>query len=226
MKTFLDRPKRIKVIACATVIEEMLPFMPVDIAYATLDFGLHSNPDILRHTLQQAVDRVGKECDAIVLGYGLCAQAIVGLRAENSALVIPRVDDCIALFLGSRDAYIEQLRAEPGTYYFTKGWIETGSSPFREYERVVAKYGEARAQRIMKLLLHNYTRLAFINTGLCDLERYREYSRIIAERFQLRYEEIQGSTTLLRKMLFGPWDDEFVIVRPGETVSYQDFILV
>ena len=31
---------RTKVIACATVIEEMLPLMPPDIAYEVLDFGL------------------------------------------------------------------------------------------------------------------------------------------------------------------------------------------
>jgi hypothetical protein len=36
-------PQTFKLIACATVIEEMLPLMPPELAYEVLDFGLHSN---------------------------------------------------------------------------------------------------------------------------------------------------------------------------------------
>jgi hypothetical protein len=32
------------VLACATVIEEMLPLLPPDVSYEVLDFGLHVNP--------------------------------------------------------------------------------------------------------------------------------------------------------------------------------------
>ena len=75
----------------------------------------------------------------------------------------------------------------------------------------------------MGRVLKNYTRLALINTGQYEMERYREYSQRTAERFGLRYEEIPGSDNLVRKILHGPWDDEFVIARPGETISYLDF---
>jgi len=137
--------------------------------------------------------------------------------------VVPKVDDCIAIFLGSGEAYKAQSRAEPGTYYLTKGWIEAGDSPFGEYDSLVEQYGEEKARRLMGKILKNYTRLALINTGQYELERYRDYSRRTAERFGLRYEEIPGSNTLIKKMLHGPWDDEFVVAGPGETISYLDF---
>jgi len=54
---------------------------------------------------------------------------------------VPRVDDCIAIFLGSRAAYADQCHQEPGTYYLTKGWIEVGDTPFAEHERLVERYG-------------------------------------------------------------------------------------
>jgi hypothetical protein len=76
---------------------------------------------------------------------------------------------------------------------------------------------------MIKLVLKNYTRLAFIDTGQYEQERYRDYARRMAEQFELRYEEIPGSTTLIQKMLNGPWDDDFVVVRPGETISYAHF---
>lgn len=214
---------RTKVIACATVIEEMLPLMPSDMAYEVLDFGLHLRPENLRDTLQATIDAASTEADAIILGYGLCSMAVVGLKATHCALVVPRVDDCIAIFLGSRAAYKEQSSNEPGTYYLTKGWIEVSDTPFEEHKRLVERYGKERADRMIKLMLKHYTRLAFIDTGQYDQERYRDYARRTAEAFGLRYEEIAGSTTLIKKLLFGPWDDDFVVAQPGETISYTDF---
>ncbi|MGD0915165.1 MAG: hypothetical protein ABSB22_01795 [Thermodesulfobacteriota bacterium] len=39
------------VIACATVIEEMLPLLPSDVGHRVLDFGLHMDPGKLRHSI-------------------------------------------------------------------------------------------------------------------------------------------------------------------------------
>ena len=214
---------RTKVIACATVIEEMLPLLPPDVDHRVLDFGLHVNPEALQRALQEAIDAWATLAETILLGYGLCSQAVVGLRANDCTLVVPKVDDCIAIFLGSEEAYKAQSRTEPGTYYLTKGWIEAGDSPFGEYDSLVKQYGEKKAQWLMGKMLKNYTRLALINTGQYELERYRDYSRHTAKRFELRYEEIPGSNALIKKMLYGPWDDEFVVARPGETISYLDF---
>jgi hypothetical protein len=145
------------------------------------------------------------------------------LHAKDCTLVVPRVDDCISIFLGSSSAYRQQSRFEPGTYYLTKGWIEVGDSPFAEYERMVASHGQKHAERIIRLMLNNYKRLALINTGQHSMERYRDYARSTAQRFGLRYEEIEGSTALVVKILNGPWDDDFIVVEPGQSIRFEDF---
>ncbi|MCX5812004.1 MAG: DUF1638 domain-containing protein [Proteobacteria bacterium] len=211
------------VIACATVIEEMLPLLPPDVKHRILDFGLHINPSKLRQALQDAIDASMGQFETIILGYGLCSQGVIGLHATGCTLVVPRVDDCIAIFLGSGSAYQQQSRFEPGTYYLTKGWIEVGDSPFSEYERMVASRGQKHADRIIRLMLNNYKRLALINTGQYALEHYRDYAQRTAQRFGLRYEEIEGSTTLVKKMLNGPWDNEFIVVEPGHSIRFEDF---
>jgi hypothetical protein len=212
-----------KVIACATVIEEMLPLLPPGVDHQVLDFGLHVNPESLKRVLQETIDASAPPAETIILGYGLCSQAVIGLQANGCTLVIPRVDDCIAIFLGSGEVYRQQFRAEPGTYYLTKGWIEAGDGPFAEHDRLVARYGQEKAEWVTQQMLKNYTRLALINTGQYELERYRVYSRRTATRFGLRYEEIEGSTALVKKMVHGPWDEEFVVVPPGEAVCYEHF---
>lgn len=215
---------RRRVIACATVIEEMRSFLPPDVPHEVLDFGLHLNPHELKRVLQEKIDIASQDAEVVILGYGLCSMAVVGLKATTATLVVSRSDDCIAIFLGSCAAYKQQASKEPGTYYLTKGWIEVGDSPFSEHEKLVAKYGETKALRMMKLTLKNYTRLAFINTGNYDIDRYRDYARQASEKFDLRYEEIDGSPALVKKMIAGPWDDEFVVVSPGETITYDMFV--
>lgn len=213
---------RTRVIACATVLEEILPLLPTGMTYEVLDFGLHLHPENLRTTLQAAIDAASAEADTILLGYGLCSLAVVGLKATNCMLVVPRVDDCIAVFLGSRAAYKAQSSREPGTYYLTKGWIEVSDTPFEEHKRLIERYGQERADRMIKLMLTNYTRLAFIDTGHHNQAHYRAYARRTAEQFGLRYEEIPGSSALIKKLLFGPWDDDFVVAQPGQTINYAD----
>ncbi len=224
MPSELNNLQDTKIIACATVIEEMLPFMPPGLAYEVLDFGLHLEPENLKKTLQEAIDASCCAFNTLILGYGLCSMAVVGLKANGCTLVLPRVDDCISIFLGSKEEYQAQIKKAPGTYYLTKGWIEVADTPFDEYERLVTKYGAERADRIMKIMLKHYTRLVYIDTGRGDNQPYVEMARKTATQFNLNFEEITGSNGLTLKLLMGPWDDaEFLVVPPGETISYLDF---
>lgn len=212
----------IRVIACATVMEEIQPLMSPGMTGEILDFGLHVDPASLKISLQKAIDNVPAGTREIILGYGLCSQAVVGLKSESCTMIVPRVDDCIAVFLGSKASYIAEHNKAPGTYYLTKGWIKTATTPFDDYDRMVVKYGENTARRIMQQMLKNYTRLAFIDTGT-GLEEYHVRAEHTARRFNLGYEEIPGDNRLIKKMLFGPRDDELLVVRPGRAITFGDF---
>ena len=74
---------RRRVIACATVIEEMLPLLPADVSHEVLDFGLHLRPEKLRKVLQAKIDEASQSADVLLLGYGLCSMAVVGLQART-----------------------------------------------------------------------------------------------------------------------------------------------
>lgn len=217
-----DRANRNKILACATVLEEMRPLLPPNVDVEEFDFGLHLRPDGLRHALQRAVDEAGKTSEVVLLGYGLCSMAVVGLKANGCTVVVPRVDDCIGAFLGSQDEYRRRSKEEPGTYYLTKGWIEVSDTLLDEHNRVVEKYGAAQAERVMSIMLRHYKRLVYIDTGLDD-ELHREQARAIADHFDLEYHEIQGSNRLLLKLINGPWDSEFVVAEPGTTIDYAAF---
>ena len=90
-----------------------------------LSLALHEDPQHHQSDLQQAIDRVPKgHYEAILLGYGLCSRLLDGIEARHTPLIVPRVHDCLAFLLGSRSRFEELHHQEPGTYYFTIGWVE------------------------------------------------------------------------------------------------------
>ena len=214
-----------KIIACAAVLEEMMPILPPDISYEMLDFGLHFRPENLKNTLQEAIDKSAKDAEIIILGYGLCSNGAVGLKApETATIVIPKVHDCIAIFLGSHDAYMQRLKEEKGTFFLAKGFIEVGDTPLEEYRRTVERHGKEIADRVMKTMFAHYKRILFVNTGHNEIGKYRDHAQRAAKQLNLRYEEMRGSRVLINKMIHGPWDEEFIIARPGETITLEQFL--
>lgn len=213
--------KKVKVIACRTVGEEIESVLPPDYYYQYLDFGFHDRPQQLNEILQKIICET-EDVDVILLGYGLCCKGTVGL-SSRSRLVIPRVHDCIGIFIGSHRRFKGEFYREPGTYYLTKGWIEHGGDPYKEYVRLKELYDDEKALWLAGKMIEHYSRLVFINTGEYQVDRYRAYARMVAEKFSLRFEEIKGSDSLIKKMLSGIWDEEFIVVEPGEKVEYWMF---
>jgi hypothetical protein len=196
-----------------------------------LEYGLHSQPRKLNKALQEVLDNL-PEPSLVLLVYGLCGNGLHGLRSGRHRLIVPRVDDCIAMFLGSREAYLRQFQKAPGTYYLTKGWLESGSHPLRQYREYADKYGEETAGWLMDTEYHNYKRLAFVSHTQEDLKAYRPQVAAVAEfcrsRWGFEYEEILGSDDLLRRLAEAPrrlekLDDEFLVIPPGSRVDQSMF---
>jgi hypothetical protein len=201
-----------------------------------LPFGLHDKPEELRHELQARIDAVPPGVyGAILLGFGLCSRAVVGITARHTPLVLPKTHDCIAMLLGSRQRYDEQFASQPGTYYYSAGWIirslsrdgnpfeapSQSSSAQRRFEEYVEKYGEDNARYLMEIeagwTMH-YSRVAFINTRVGDIPYYRQFVNKIAADNDWNYEELAGDPALMLRFLDGDWDNDFLVVSPGQEV--------
>lgn len=211
----------LKIIACETLRDEWLSVAPA----AEIEFVeglLHDYPDKLRARLEERIAATeGRR--TILLGYGRCSNGTAGLQAGPHRLVLPAVDDCISLLLGSRRRYLEEFAAFPGTYYYTRGWVEYIDDPYREYLKMLPKYGEERSMAIARLILANYRRLALIDTGTYPREQYESYVRTVGEFYDLPVHVLEGSLRLFHKLLRGPHDEEFLVVEPGETLDESLF---
>ncbi len=195
-----------------------------------LDAGLHATPKLLHAQVQEQIDRI-EEPSVIILGYGLCGNGLHDIRAGKHILIIPRMDDCIAMFMGGREAYLAEHEKEPGTYYLTKGWLQAGTHPLGEYRGYVEKYGMETAEFVMDQQYRHYRRLVFVANHQADLDGFREQALEVAEfceRWGMVYEEILGVADFLLALedtLAGsePVDDKFIVIKPGETLKQELF---
>jgi len=218
----------IKIIGCAVMLDEMRSFLPPGADVQVFGMSRHARPKQLKLDLQEAVSDADGTYDVILLGYGLCSNAVVGLRACHSRLVIPKRHDCIGVLLSSHEAYAAEMHTEPA-FFLTRGYIrgyrEDLSGPADEFDRVAAHHGTERAEAIVGKMMRPYTRLVYLQTSESnDAEADRQYAFEMAARFQLRYEERPGSPELLRQMANGQWGREFVVVEPGDEVTLERFL--
>jgi len=214
------------VIACSVMKHELLKFESDDISFVFLEQSLHNTPEKMKEAIQGEINKADQREETIVLGYGLCGNGIVGIRSDRQQVVIPRVHDCVALFLGSTEKYDEEHKKEPGTYYLTRGWIEEKDSPLGTFEKYCQRLEKEKAEWGIREQFKSYTRIAFVHTGIQVSEAHREHAIENAKFLGLTYEEIKGSLAFFEKMFQGSWNGDFVILRPGEEATQELFLEV
>jgi len=244
----MSTKKSVHVVACGVLAGDLRAAaerLGLDVSMEFLPGGLHARPHELRQRLQEAVDRASAEGrgDTIAIGYGVCGMGTAGVQARNVPLVFPRVNDCIALFLGSDAAYREQFARYPGTYYISAGWVEEKARPQsdstagpekpdaerHEFGRLVQKYGRDNAEAIRYFLnswQRTYQRAAFIDTGAGEQRRrYADIARDMAQEFGWQYEELTGTGELLEKLLTAQHSTDEVLVVPPHHVTVYDAVI-
>jgi len=201
-------------------------------AVETFEAGLHLRPAVMRAELQSRVDAIeaAHAPDYVVLLFGLCGNASLGLRARKATLILPRAHDCITLFLGSREAYERLRREQPSSLFCSPGWHKTGMLPSPAlFEKMKAHYrdlhpeDEELAADLYDAFCEQYKSYDgyfYVDFGDPPSEGCCEEVRRCACELGWRFNEARGDDALLCAALAGEWDErDFLRVPPGFRVA-------
>jgi hypothetical protein len=135
------------------------------------------------------------------------------------------------MMLGSRQRYAEEFAAEPGTYYLTRGWLESGDDPLTDYQSYVEDYGTARAERFTDMMYGSYRKLRLVAFSQKELSDIRPLAAPVAEfcrdRWGLNYDEYIGDPGLIERLARADAtgdNTDLLLVPPGTTVTQQMFL--
>ena len=231
---------RIHIVACRVFMRELSYYAAQSsniIEISWLPQGLHATPKILHRMLSETLDTIYRQIkdgvvrhspDVSALCYGLCSGGVVGLAAKDIPLVVPRTDDCIGIFLGSQETYLEKFEDDSGIYWLNNGWIESSFDRNKGWQsRLLRKYTELYGADNAAYLLEaenawvqNYHTCGFITSPVYHNPAYPALARRFAEENGWKYAETDGNMRLIEQLTRGAFDEkEFLICPPGYRIA-------
>ncbi len=243
---------RFKLIGCKIIQREIASVIArtdniVDVTLIRQDY--HQTPEILRDVIQREIDEIDSnesrhtndltinDIDAILIAYGLCSNALCGIRSSKYRMVIPKAHDCSTLLMGSKEAYSSYFAENGGSYVYSRGWLELGiNEDEMKMERLRAEYMEKFEDEdtveyllsMEKEMLKNYDTATFLNWPGFTPPECEDTVRNIAKAHDWKYKRVDGNDSLIADLIEGNWSsDRFLVVPPGReiTPSYDEEVI-
>ncbi|MEG1500675.1 MAG: DUF1638 domain-containing protein [Clostridiales bacterium] len=190
-----------------------------------IDAGLHTRPKLLREELEKVLCQLKKDqpaVDTVLLAMALCGNAVIEFTAPMR-LVVPKMDDCLTMFLHTNDEAHLNLK-KTGEYYTTKGWLTVKNYIKEEHDFTIEKYGEKKGKKLLERIYLDYHALTMIENGTFDPEEIKELAEETASYIGCPLKRVAGSNLVLEKLIDGRWDEQFLIAEAGEMLTLEDFM--
>jgi hypothetical protein len=175
----------------------------VAVLIRVMEVGLHSNIPNLTSEVKTAVKELAPFVDAVLLGYGLCGNALQNTNDLFKDIPVPvilpmddgnPVDDCIGLIIGGRKNYYAEQCLCAGTMFMNAGFS-------RHWKKVLSfnipKKLIHKNDQILKRILGNYERSLLLPTAVLGEDALRDNTKEFNEKYGLKIQTRPGSLTLL-----------------------------
>jgi hypothetical protein len=172
----------------------------LEVLVQVLELGLHNRKNLLQEGLAETARELGSRMDALLLGYGLCGNALEKPDELFSDAGVPifipmdedhPVDDCVGLIIGGRQNYYEEQCKVAGTFFMRPGWTTHWK---RMLEQECGNLSVDMARRLFK----DYERSLLISTSIMSLENMKQNSKAFNKLFGLRTEVCKGTLSILQ----------------------------
>jgi hypothetical protein len=173
----------------------------LEVVVRVLELALHRRKRLLQEGLVKAVTEMARYVDAMMLGYGLCGNALEKpeelLADAQVPVFLPQdedhcVDDCVGLIIGGRTAYFEEQCKEAGTFFMIPGWT-------KHWRRLFAQeYGELDP-KMAKRIFSAYKRSLLIPTPVLSETQMQQNLEDFNHIFDFRTEVRPGTLAILHR---------------------------
>ena len=199
----------------------------------------HIEPQKLKKLIKEKIDNSvkesGRKYDAVILGFGLCGNAVIGLTCPIP-MVIPRAHDCCTIHMGSKEGFIGAFNDILSARWCSTGYYERGRllsigfsdleqlanyKTSAEYMQYVEKYDEETADYLWETLHPKMETNESVYIRIDGFEYSNAYENYKAEMdaADIELKIVDGDISLLKSLIDGDWDDNrFLTIPPGKKI--------
>jgi hypothetical protein len=172
----------------------------LEVLVRVLELALHNRKKTLQEGLLEAACAMSPHVDALLLGYGLCGNALENPKELLSEAGVPifipmdqdhPVDDCVGLIIGGRERYYGELCNVAGTFFMIPGWSVHWK---RMFEREFGRLSVDMAKRLFK----HYERSLLISTPIMPEDEMSRNAKEFNKLFGFREEAREGTLHILK----------------------------
>jgi hypothetical protein len=177
------------------------PSSDLEVLVRVLELALHNRKKTLQQGLVEAALEMSPHVDALLLGYGLCGNAIEKpdelLADAGVPVFIPMdedhpVDDCVGLLMGGRECYYGEQCKVAGTFFMIPGWSVHWKRMFEQ------DFGNMSVDMAKRLFVH-YERSLLIPTPIMAEDEMRQNVEAFNNLFGFRAEVKRGTLRILNE---------------------------
>ena len=190
---------------------------------------------MIKEKIEKSINESGRSYDAVVLGFGLCGNSVVGLSCPVP-MVIPRAHDCCTIKMGGKENFIAAFGDMLSARWSSTGYFERchglncdyfGSKQLASYKTSAEyigyadQYGEENADYIWETMHPEIETDEAVYIKIPGFEysnAFEEYSSEI-EKSGKKLKVVEGDISMLKSLVDGQWDHErFLVVPPGKKI--------
>lgn len=214
------------ILACSSLnrhVDAAQEKMKTDYPVVNVDRKYHEDPKQMREQLMEKLRSLPSEIDTVLVAMGFCGGSWEAIPLEKR-VVIPRVDDCITLLLHTDNVWYPNLKKAGHLYLRDTDTVEYSLEAMQR--KLCEQYGGMNGSMIFNSMFANYTNVDIIDTGVydCYSEEYVTEAQRNADLIRGILDYVEGSNLLLEKLVSGQWDQQFIVVEPGQLLSNQNFL--
>jgi len=172
----------------------------LEVLVYVLEIALHNRKRRLQDALVKATKEMSRYVDGIVLGYGLCGNALEKpeelLKEAGVPIYIPMdedhpVDDCVGLIIGGRENYYGEQCKVAGTFFMIPGWT-------RHWRGIIEVEHGGFDPDMAKQVFANYERTLLVTNAVLPEEAMRQNIEEFNRLFGFRTEVREGTLNILQ----------------------------
>ena len=190
----------------------------------SVDRSFHTEPENMKAHIAGILKGLPEEVDTVLVAMAFCGGVWDHVTAPRR-LVIPRFDDCVSILLHTGDDYCPN-RKELGHLYLFENDPDTFSAlTIPRGEGLGDEFKGLDPDFLHHMLFDNYKNMDIIDTGLndCYSEDYVIKAQAYADEIEADLGYAEGGIGLLEKLVFGRWDDQFIVAEKGQLIRHGDF---